>query len=210
MSPFTHTLLYCALLLLTLKELTEACSCIISHPQEKFCNSDVVVRAKVISEKRISSPGHMDDTKQYQIKVMKVFKGDTMTIYHLQYVSTPSESAACGTTLQNQKEYLLGGNMYNGTVRIYLCGLHYPWESLSTFQIKSLSQPDEGYQQGCQCKIKFCGMETCDSKAPNECVWSDRQETETLEKEHACLKQKDGSCSWYPSIPGKSTHNSHP
>ncbi|XP_040264419.1 metalloproteinase inhibitor 4 [Bufo bufo] len=208
MSSFTHTLLYCALLLLTLKELTEACTCAVSHPQEQFCNADVVVRAKVTGEK-ISSPGHIDNSKEYGIQVIKVFKGDTNTIY-LQHVSTPYGSAACGVYLEKQKEYLLAGNMFNGTIRIYLCGLHYHWESLTPFQITSLSQPDKGYQQGCQCKIKFCSMETCDNNAPNECVWSNREETQNLEKEHACHKQKDGSCSWYPSIPDKPTHPSQP
>ncbi|XP_044156497.1 metalloproteinase inhibitor 2-like [Bufo gargarizans] len=207
MSPFTHTLLYCALLLLTLKELTEACTCGMSHPQEQFCNLDVVVRAKVMGEKRISSPGPNDI--QYKIKVNQVFKGDKLTIY-LQEVRTSSGDATCGIGLENQKEYLLAGNMNNGKVDINLCGLHQTWETLSAFQIKSLSQPNEGYQQGCQCKIRFCTPETCDSKAPDECVWSDLQETENLYKEHACLKKEDGSCSWYPSIPGKSTHNSHP
>ncbi|XP_044156531.1 metalloproteinase inhibitor 2-like [Bufo gargarizans] len=207
MSPFTHTLLYCALLLLTLKELTEACTCANLHPQEHFCNSDVVVRATAMGENSASSPGHNDI--QYKIKVNKVFKGDKLTIY-LQEVRTSSESAACGISLETSKEYLLGGNMIEGKVHIYSCGLYNLWENLSAFQKKSLSQPNEGYQQGCQCKIRFCTPETCDSKAPDECVWSDRQETENLYKEHACLKQKDGSCSWQPSIPGKSTHNSHP
>ncbi|KAG9483652.1 hypothetical protein GDO78_009528 [Eleutherodactylus coqui] len=152
MNPFTHTLLCCALLFLTLKELTEACSCASSHPQQQFCSADVVMRARVMGEKTVSSPDSIDSIKQIEIKVMKFFKVyDKMK--DIQYVYTPSESSVCGVTLVNKKEYLLGGAIYDGKVRIYLCGLNILWEELTDFQKDSISQPHIGYQSGCECKV---------------------------------------------------------
>ncbi|XP_069823185.1 metalloproteinase inhibitor 4 [Dendropsophus ebraccatus] len=212
MNPFTHTLLCCALLFLTLQELTEACSCAISHPQQQFCNTDTVVRAKVIGEKLIPSTDSFDSTIQYEIKVIKIFKVfEKMTDIH--YVYTSSESSVCGVRLEwaNKTEYILGGSIYDGRVRINLCGLVSTWDSLSPFQVKSLTQPHLGYQQGCACKIKFCPMEGCDSNTQDlECTWTDWQITETLQKQHACIKRRGGTCNWYPTIADKSIHTSHP
>ncbi|XP_075688464.1 metalloproteinase inhibitor 4 [Rhinoderma darwinii] len=215
MNPFTHTLLYGALLFLTLKKLTEACSCALSHPQQQFCIADIVVRARVIGEKIIPSTNSYDSTVQYEIKVIKIFKGyEKMRDIH--YVYTPSESSVCGVRLDvaNKREYLLGGHIYDNRVRINLCGLVYTWDSLSAFQIKSLSQTYVGYHLGCECKIKMCAVEICENLAPNECPWIDWQKNYALDGQRAqnsaCIKRRDGSCSWYPSIPDKSIYNSHP
>lgn len=211
MNPFTHTLLCCALFFLTLKELTEACSCALAHPQQQFCSADIVVRARVIGEKIISSTDSFDSTIQYEIKVIKIFKGyEKMT--DIPYVYTPYESSVCGVRLDftNKKEYLLAGNIYDGRVRINMCGLVYIWESLSAFQIKSLSQPHLGYQLGCECKIKICSMASCEhGPAEDECIWKDPQRTQ-IDRQHACIKLRNKVCSWYPSIPDKSLYTSHP
>ncbi|CAJ0963050.1 unnamed protein product [Ranitomeya imitator] len=101
------------------------------------------------------------------------------------------------------------GSYYDGRVSIGICWLNVFWSSLSHFQIKSLTQPDIGYQRGCDCKIKYCVMESYDNLAPNECPCIGWQQSQILEREHACIKRRDGTCSWYPSIPDKSIY-SHP
>ncbi|KAM4021556.1 metalloproteinase inhibitor 4 [Anomaloglossus baeobatrachus] len=207
MNPAIHALLCCALLLLTPQELAEACSCATSHPQMLFCNSEFVIRARVIGEKTIPSTNTFGATIQYEIKLIKIFKGYE-NVTDINFVYTSAESSLCGITLY-KKEYLLAGSYYANRVRIHICGLNVLWSSLSPFQIKSFTQPDVGYQRGCACKIKICGMETYDNLAPNECPCIGRQQSQILDREHACIKRRDGTCSWYPSIPDKSIY-SHP
>ncbi|XP_075142244.1 metalloproteinase inhibitor 4 [Leptodactylus fuscus] len=209
MNSITHTLLCCALLVLTLKKLTEACTCIFAHPQQHFCNSDIVVRVTVIGEKLIPAKNSYDSTNQYEVKVVKTLKGYDETPV-IKYLYSATESSLCGVKLQCKKDYVIGGKGTNGTYHINMCGLVQAWESLSTFQIRTLGQEEVGYHQGCDCKIKICGMESCDNIASNECIWANWQQNQSLEKDHACIKERDGHCSWYPSIADKSIYSSHP
>ncbi|XP_075039268.1 metalloproteinase inhibitor 4 [Mixophyes fleayi] len=198
MNPITRTVLLGALLLFTLKELTEACSCLYSHPQEQFCHADVVVRATVTGEKTSPSVNEAPRTITYTINTTKMFKGvDKMKALHS--VQTPYDSAACGRRLE-KREYLITGFISNNKVRISLCGLVQPWETLSPFQVQSLSTT---YQQGCAlCQIKNCAVSNCDVKAPNECNWNvtDHNQAEKQALNQACTKQKGGSCNWYPAL----------
>ncbi|XP_056380238.1 metalloproteinase inhibitor 4 isoform X2 [Hyla sarda] len=169
-----------------------------------------LIRARVIGEKKIPTSGRetLDMTTQYEIKLTKILKvyGE-MTDIH--YVYTPSESSVCGVKLE-KREYVLGGKIYNNKVNINLCGLVSVWENLSSFQRESLTKPDMGYQKGCVCKIKYCGMDVCDSPTQDlECTWKDWQQTQTLEREHACMKSGK-VCRWHPIIADKSIFASHP
>lgn len=60
------------LLLGTLLRPADACSCSPVHPQQAFCNADVVIRAKVVSEKEVDSGndiyGNPIKRIQYEIK----------------------------------------------------------------------------------------------------------------------------------------------
>ncbi|XP_063796843.1 metalloproteinase inhibitor 4 [Pseudophryne corroboree] len=207
MNPFIHTLLFCALFFFTLKELTEACSCLRAHPQEHFCHSDVVVRAKAIAEKRIPSTNKAYRTIMYTIKVIKMFKG-FQKIKNLSYVYTESDSAMCGVKLDvvNKREYILSGYIYDNKVHIDLCCFIQSWDSLSGFQIRSLSHT---YQLGCECQIKICAMDPCESNDINECLWTDWVKDQMLygnqAENYACIRHKDGSCGWYPNIFKKTT-----
>lgn len=64
------------LLLATLLRPADACSCSPVHPQQAFCNADVVIRAKAVSEKEVDSGndiyGNPIKRIQYEIKQIKV------------------------------------------------------------------------------------------------------------------------------------------
>ncbi|XP_006004476.1 metalloproteinase inhibitor 4 [Latimeria chalumnae] len=203
-------LLASVLLLLTLRlqELVDACSCAPTHPQDAFCRSDIVIRAKISGEKMVypvnSSITEYFKMIQYEIKQVKMFKGFEK-VKDVQYVYTSLYSSLCGVKLEasNKKQYLLSGRISNdGKVHISLCNFIVPWDELSLSQKKSLNHR---YQMGCDCRISRCYTLPCSTTAANECLWTDRLIEKKLygyqAKYYACIKRSDGSCSWYRGGP---------
>ncbi|KAK6473921.1 metalloproteinase inhibitor 2-like [Huso huso] len=198
-------LLSLVLLLLTLRlqELVEACSCAPAHPQQAFCNSEIVIRAKIAGEKMVSpSNSSLSHFKmiQYEIKLVKMFKGFEK-FKDIQYVYTPPYSSLCGVKLEanNKAQYLLSGRVWeDGRVMIGLCDFIEPWDNLSMSQKKSLNHR---YEMGCDCRISRCYTLPCSTTAENECLWTDWLTDKSLNghqaKHFACIKRTDGSCSWY-------------
>nr|XP_033781990.1 metalloproteinase inhibitor 4 [Geotrypetes seraphini] len=195
------------LLLLTLRiqELVEACSCARAHPQQQICDAAIVIRAKISSEKVIST-NTLTPTKtiQYEIKQIKMFKGFEK-VKDVQYVYTPFDSSLCGVKLEanNKKHYLLTGQISSdGKVKVHLCNYIESWDDLSPSQKRSLNHR---YQMGCDCKITPCYTVPCSLSAPNECLWTDWLIERNLygqqAKNYACIKRSDGSCSWYRGGP---------
>ncbi|XP_051011070.1 metalloproteinase inhibitor 4 isoform X2 [Acomys russatus] len=137
--------------------LGEACSCAPAHPQQHFCHSALVIRAKISSEKVVPASEDPADTQKmirYEIKQIKMFKGFEKA-KDVQYVYTPFDSSLCGVKLEtnSQKQYLLTGQILSdGKVFIHLCNYIEPWEDLSLVQRESLNHH---YHQncGCQCPV---------------------------------------------------------
>lgn len=86
----------------------EACTCSPSHPQDAFCNSDIVIRAKVVGKKLVKEGPF--GTLVYTIKQMKMYRGFTK-MPHVQYIHTEASESLCGLKLEvNKYQYLLTGN----------------------------------------------------------------------------------------------------
>ena len=49
----SQRLTFCLLLLGTLLPRADVCSCSLVHPQQVFCNADVVIRAKAVTKKEV-------------------------------------------------------------------------------------------------------------------------------------------------------------
>ncbi|XP_077313007.1 metalloproteinase inhibitor 2 [Lithobates pipiens] len=203
-APVTGLLAPVALLFLlwSSDRLADACSCSPVHPQQAFCNADIVIRAKAIVGKEIDSGndvyGNPIKRIQYEIKQIKMFKGPAEDI---QYIYTAASSAVCGVTLETggKKEYLIAGKAEGtGKMHITLCDFVWPWESLTQTQKKSLNQR---YEMGCECKISRCPSIPCYVSAQDECLWTDWMTEKSIHgrqaKHYACIKRSDGSCSWY-------------
>ncbi|RXN10130.1 metallo ase inhibitor 2-like protein [Labeo rohita] len=210
------------LVLFRVGEIAEACSCSPVHPQQAFCNADVVIlcpcilypkthifhviRAKVVGKKEVDSGndiyGNPIKRIQYEIKQIKMFKGPDR---HIDVIFTAPSSAVCGVTnldTTGKKEYLISGKAEaNGKMHVTLCDLIMPWESMSATQKKSLSQR---YQMGCDCKITRCATFPCEINAPEECLWTDWVTEKIIhgrQSDHyACIKRGDGSCAWYRGV----------
>ncbi|KAL6102970.1 timp2 [Pungitius sinensis] len=182
-------------------EMAEACSCSPTHPQQAFCNSDVVIKAKVVGRHVVDVGNDIygNPVKQvkYDLKQIKMFKGPTRDF---DAVYTPPISAVCGVTLENDgKEYLITGKLEtDGTMHITLCDFIHPWEALSATQKKSLVQR---YEMGCDCKITRCTSIPCMISGPAECLWTDWVIEKTVNggqaKHFSCVKRSDDSCAWY-------------
>ncbi|NXL59508.1 TIMP2 inhibitor, partial [Chordeiles acutipennis] len=220
-------LAWLAVLLLGRARPADACSCSPIHPQQAFCNADVVIRAKAVSAKEVDSGndiyGNPIKRIQYEIKQIKVtgtsgqgtgqpprcsltpalflqmFKGPDQDI---EFIYTAPSTAVCGRLLDTggKKEYLIAGKSEgNGKMHITLCDLVSTWDSLSPTQKKSLNQR---YQMGCECKISRCLSIPCFVSSSDECLWTDwAMEKNNVDgrqaKHYACIKRSDGSCAWY-------------
>ncbi|XP_061892577.1 metalloproteinase inhibitor 2-like [Entelurus aequoreus] len=172
-----------------LQEGAHACSCLLTHPQTSFCQSDVVIRAKVVAKK--TGGGKYNNVK-YDIKHIATFRGPEKlfgTIY------TASNSAACGVRLTKGVEYFITGQIKSdGSLHVSLCNYIVPWKSSHKILV-------ERYSMGCDCKITLCNSVPCGISGPNECLWTDQLMGNSASDEHdkqcACVKRSDGSCAWY-------------
>ncbi|XP_061604328.1 metalloproteinase inhibitor 2-like [Phyllopteryx taeniolatus] len=174
-----------------LQEGAQACTCGPRHPQEVFCQSDVVITAKVVGAK---ADGSLNPIK-YDIQPIKIFKGP-QRLFAVIY--TASSSAACGITLTNGAEYLLMARLQSdGSLYITSCDFYQPWYDLSAMQKRLLQL----YGMGCDCKITLCASLPCGISSRTECLWTDFLPVKLANGEQAqnfaCIKRRDGSCGWY-------------
>lgn len=186
----------------------EACTCSPSHPQDAFCNSDIVIRAKVVGKKLVKEGPF--GTLVYTIKQMKMYRGFSK-MPHVQYIHTEASESLCGLKLEvNKYQYLLTGRVYEGKMYTGLCNFVERWDHLTLSQRKGLNYR---YHLGCNCKIKSCYYLLCFVTSKNECLWTDMLSNFGYpgyqSKHYACIRQKGGYCSWYRgwAPPDKSISN---
>ncbi|XDV52237.1 hypothetical protein PO909_020982 [Leuciscus waleckii] len=175
---------------------SESCSCFPAHPQELFCMSSIVMRAEVTGEKIIPGKRNGDGMGevQYDIKVMKVFKGSSDRTKQIQHAYTSEMSSLCGTRLDHG-QYLLSGEITYERFSITLCDLITRWDSLSLMQKNNIKYR---YQMGCDCKISSCTDQPCQLSSKSECVLDDWSSSWSKPlHEFACIRHSDGSCNWY-------------
>ncbi|XP_051905557.1 metalloproteinase inhibitor 2-like [Hippocampus zosterae] len=176
-----------------LHEGAQACSCGAAHPQQGFCQADVVIKAKVVG---VKADDDFFKPIKYSIKQTKMFKGPDK---NFDAIYTAPTSSLCGVTLAKGVEYLITGSLKsNNSLHITLCNFLEPWEKLTATQRNSLVQR---YEMGCDCKITPCTSIPCTISSPAECLWTDyltEKITNGKQARHfACIKRNDNSCAWY-------------
>ncbi|XP_008399693.2 metalloproteinase inhibitor 3 [Poecilia reticulata] len=181
---------------LQVPQLTEGCSCALTHPQDAFCNSDIVIRAKVVGKKLLRDGPF--GTMRYTIKQMKMYKGFEK-VQHVQHIYTDASESLCGVKFEiNKYQYLITGRVYDDKVYTGLCNFNERWERLSLAQKKGFNHR---YQLGCNCRIKPCHYLPCFVTSKNECLWTDMLShfgyPGYQSRHYACIQQKEGYCSWY-------------
>ncbi|XP_038594851.1 metalloproteinase inhibitor 3 [Micropterus salmoides] len=181
---------------LQVNQLTEGCSCALTHPQDAFCNSDIVIRAKVVGKKLLRDGPF--GTMRYTVKQMKMYKGFEK-VQHVQHIYTDASESLCGVKFDiNKYQYLITGRVYDDKVYTGLCNFNERWERLSLSQKKGINHR---YQLGCNCRIKPCNYLPCFVTSKNECLWTDMLShfgyPGYQSRHYACIQQKEGYCSWY-------------
>uniref|UniRef100_A0A672NEA1 Metalloproteinase inhibitor 3 n=1 Tax=Sinocyclocheilus grahami TaxID=75366 RepID=A0A672NEA1_SINGR len=175
---------------------SDACSCAMSHPQDAYCHSDIVIRAKVVGKKLLNDGPF--GTLRYTVKQMKMYKGFDK-IQHVQYIYTHDSESMCGVKFDiNKYQYLITGRVHDGKLYTGLCNFNERWERLSLAQKKGINHR---YQLGCNCRIKPCHYLPCFVTSKNECLWTDMLSHFGFpgyqSRHYACIQQKEGYCSWY-------------
>lgn len=174
-------------------EETYGCSCFFDHPQNEFCKTEFVIRAKAISVQKQSQPPQIlpgpgaappnpltidFDTTIYTVKIIESFKGpfeigDEVTLY------TPESSASCGVDLNTTQklQYLLTGYHRQGKYRINSCQWNSLWATLHKCHKQRLGSKDNSYLLSSRsvdlyrnnCKPSSCKIKLCSSQNENEC-----------------------------------------
>ncbi|XP_040146923.2 metalloproteinase inhibitor 4 [Ictidomys tridecemlineatus] len=180
----------------------EACSCLPTHPQQHFCRSAVVIRAKVTSEKIVTAnedPSNPNKLLRYELKRMKMIKG-VEKVKEVRYVYTSVNTSLCGTRIavNSKRQYFITGNVLDGgKIFINMCNYIQPWENVSMAQRESLNHH---YLFNCDCEVTICYSPTCNKSMRNQCLWTDWLLERKLYGNQAhhffCKKNEDGSCKW--------------
>ncbi|XP_056635261.1 tissue inhibitor of metalloproteinase [Diorhabda carinulata] len=163
---------------------SNACSCMPQHMQERFCESDFVILARVKREHIIG------DRRVYKVRVKKEFKTSEKAIIALKSgkLMTAAQDSLCGVNLDIGKTYVLSGRIYALRAQVNLCGIHTEWQHLTKRQKKGLRLL---YRHGCNCKIRRCFYGRCHRQI-DSCTWRNSCES----NEGICLRQNNQSCMW--------------
>ncbi|XP_073681409.1 metalloproteinase inhibitor 3-like [Garra rufa] len=170
------------------EQVAEGCECMARHPQQLFCASDIVIRAKITGKKVISTPHGLT---AYSVKTIKTYK--SVNKKPIRYIY--SHQTSCEVTLEND-EYLLSGNVEDGMIFIDLCNLVKHWNHVSSFEKRYLSI----YQRGCDCEISPCTGASCLIKMLQKKCLMRVKDLFIIDDEEAlqsiCLQSSDGFCRW--------------
>uniref|UniRef100_A0A672Q626 TIMP metallopeptidase inhibitor 4 n=1 Tax=Sinocyclocheilus grahami TaxID=75366 RepID=A0A672Q626_SINGR len=172
------------------EQVAEGCKCLPRHPQQVFCESDVVIRAKIIGSVTSTHP----DLVAFNIKVITKYKPSNKKDIRVIY----STKTSCGGVLNNG-EYLLSGSLMDGVIVFGLCDFMWPWDQLSSVQKGNLNM----YRRGCVCEIASCTGASClTKKLQRKCLIGVNSLGLVYEEalQSVCLPCRDGFCRWRKMI----------
>ncbi|XP_076236931.1 tissue inhibitor of metalloproteases [Calliopsis andreniformis] len=187
------------------------CSCLMSHPQTIFCQSDYVA---VVRVKRMDYVTPSRHEIAYSVKVNKVFKQWT-TVNPEEFskqntLFTPSMEGLCGVHLKIGETYVIAGKIMDGKIRLSICGLAKPWSEVPNRQRKGFRGL---YHRGCACEIHFTPWwrkgAVLDSVGRKQCLWESTPGPQHCQEQYGMCMAGPGGCSWIPSVPYKNCIKEH-
>ncbi|XP_077290644.1 tissue inhibitor of metalloproteases [Arctopsyche grandis] len=172
---------------------SEACSCMMEHPQTQYCSADFVIVATV----RRATLSRDQNDMIYKLKIRKEFKMSEKAKVALKagMVRSAVHESVCGVELDRNQTYLLTGRIVSLQAQISLCGYVKPWKSVTPRQRKGFRML---YKQGCPCRIQQCMNPTyCKMlKAKHACKWLNPFQSKCHHDHGICLINKEGVCHW--------------
>ncbi|KAK2874565.1 hypothetical protein Q8A67_021718 [Cirrhinus molitorella] len=120
------------------EQVAEGCRCVQKDLHQGYCDSDTVIRAKIV--RKVTNT----QVFAYRVNTIKVFKHVNRRPIRVIY----SLRNSCEAYLEN-KEYLLTGQVNNGKVFINSCDFVKLWSDVSLAEKDFLC----GCQRGCNCGI---------------------------------------------------------
>ncbi|OWF42323.1 metalloproteinase inhibitor 3-like [Mizuhopecten yessoensis] len=166
------------------------------HPQEAFCAADFVIKATVDDLTNFGDDPlttDIDPQDKYKVFVEKVYKGNVTTDCYT-YVWTLRGSLPCGVELTLEKTFLISGVIEEGVLIMDACGLHEPWDDVTSHMKIGVNKR---YEKNCQCEIGddrckvdpaldkscYCKYATCvqfaQAGCAPECKWKQSQSFST-------------------------------
>lgn len=210
-----QTMLLFVVLLIVAVSYTDGCSCLLSHKQDLYCNSDFVLQVKVKHEEIIyakreiftaenkSSIERHPVSRKYTVRIRKVFKikenklglskNSTGAVMH-----TPYHDATCGVELQPKQKYITAGYYSGDELSLNICGWVEPWSKLSKMQKRHLRSL---YETNCDCTVVNIRANGHWQKSKNEiCDWDAYSDDgDCYDRQSACIHNKNsvlGECKW--------------
>ncbi|XP_020607996.1 metalloproteinase inhibitor 4-like [Orbicella faveolata] len=199
------------------------CSCLPSHPQNEYCNSAFVIRAKVLSEtteepRQTESPEtalweHIPEEfiqeQVYTLRVLKIYKGgleinntEGVNVYGSRQrtlqakLYTPARASSCHVPLRNGTVYLLTGQILNGRMRTGGCKWRTEWSSITRKQRAGIRR---FYGENCMCQVGMCFGSNCNKmlKGCEKVEWRAPMKESCKRRESYCMRDwSDNTCAW--------------
>ncbi|KAJ1095807.1 hypothetical protein NDU88_000962 [Pleurodeles waltl] len=168
------------LLLLVGSQQSSASDCLYSHPQSYYCNSEVVIKVKILRE-----PERNNSVKGHKLQILEVYKGGiwlSRSFFHNTFTTTAIDLPV------DPGNFLLIG-FGSGSLQVSGCSMVKPWSELTTKQALGIRG---AYKDGCSCEIISSFPKPGESKG-RHCKLDDDSANQVANQ--ACIP-KGGTCSW--------------
>lgn len=196
-----------------------ACSCLPSHPQNEYCNSAFVIRAKVLSETtevpllteppEPMIPAEFIQEQVYTLRILKIYKGameinssEGIEVYGSRKrtlrarLYTPARASSCRVDLLNNTVYLLTGQILKGRLRTGGCKWRTEWSLITRKQRAGIRR---FYGENCMCQVGMCFGSGCKTmlKGCDKVEWRARLKEHCKSANSYCLRNWQGNkCDW--------------
>jgi len=200
-----------------------ACSCLPSHPQNEYCNSAFVIRAKVLSESTEAPlqtespetalleniPAEFIQEQVYTLRILKIYKGaleinstEGIKVYGSRKrtlkakLYTPARASSCNVPLRNGTVYLLTGQILNRRLRTGGCKWRTEWSQITRKQRAGIRR---FYGENCMCQVGMCFGSNCNRmlKGCDKVEWRAPMKETCKSKYSYCMRDWQGNkCAW--------------
>nr|XP_034316993.1 metalloproteinase inhibitor 3-like [Crassostrea gigas] len=171
---------------------TLACRCLQQHPQKQFCESDFVIKGRILSR---TESGHSQlENVIYTVQIIQNYKREHYGSARRVQIFTASQSSLCGAFFQIGREYIITGSIQNNRWSTSSCSWNTESPSLTPYQRNALKFGY--YRNSCACQVEICFPGQCAPPSRNKCVLDQSADNSCFYKENYCKKETYG-CAWH-------------